>query len=190
MDLPMRFFSDNAAAGLPAVLAALGRLNQLDTAYDGDKWRSRSTALLGPVRHRGPGLVGADRHLGQQPRARGAVPALWRRWSATAMRISRIDECGAPEFYTHGAKLLLGEGDGAKLTPDTIRAVIDPIRPDVHQVQPHAISITNATEYGLAYTPDEVAAIGALAGTASSGCTWTARASPMPWRISAAIRAT
>jgi threonine aldolase len=74
-----------------------------------------------------------------------------------------VDECGAPEFYTHGAKLMTASGPGAKLTPEAIRGVIDPIRDDVHQVQPHAISITQATEYGLVYTPAEVAAIGTLA---------------------------
>src|SRR5690606_20599135 len=75
----------------------------------------------------------------------------------------QADEAGAPEFFTHGAKLLLAEGAGAKLTPDAIRAVTDAIRPGVHWVQPHAISITNATEYGLVYTSAEVAAIGELA---------------------------
>ena len=84
-------------------------------------------------------------------------------WSATATRIIQNDECGAPEFYTHGAKLMLGDGDGAKLTPTTIRSVIDAIANDVHRVQPYAVSITNATEYGRVYTPDEVAAIGDLA---------------------------
>jgi len=72
------------------------------------------------------------------------------------------DEGGAPEFYTHGAKLMLAEGDGAKLTPETIATLADSIANDVHRVQPQAVSITNATEYGLVYQPDEVAAIGAL----------------------------
>jgi threonine aldolase len=72
------------------------------------------------------------------------------------------DECGAPEFYTHGAKLLLADGIGAKLTPNAVEAAAATIRDDVHQVQPHALSITNATEYGLVYTPDEVAALGEL----------------------------
>jgi threonine aldolase len=74
-----------------------------------------------------------------------------------------MDEGGAPGFFLHGAKLLLADGEGAKLTPGTISAVLDAIRPGVHQVQPHAISITQATEYGRVYTPAEVAAIGALA---------------------------
>jgi threonine aldolase len=73
------------------------------------------------------------------------------------------DECGAPEFFTHGAKLLLCDGPGAKVTPETVKATADAIANDVHRVQPRALSITNASEYGCVYTPDEVAALGALA---------------------------
>jgi len=73
------------------------------------------------------------------------------------------DECGAPEFYTHGAKLLLADGEGAKLTTGTVSATLESIGKGVHWAQPHALSITNATEYGQVYTPDEVAALGALA---------------------------
>ncbi len=159
----MRFFSDNAAPVHPAVLAALGAANSLDTAYDGDAW---SRQLDGRFSE----LFGTE------------VKALWvpTGTSANCLALAALchphgavvchrdahinnDEAGAPGFYLHGAKLLLAEGPGAKLTPQAIRAVIDGIRPDVHQVQPHAISITNATEYGLVYTPDEVAAIGDLA---------------------------
>lgn len=159
----MRFFSDNAAAVCPPVLQALVDANTLDTAYDGDAWSKR--------------LDGAFSDLfGTQ------VRALWvpTGTAANCLALTALcpphggivchrdahincDEGGAPEFYTHGAKLLTATGPGAKLTPEAIHAVIDPIRNDVHQVQPNAISITNATEYGLVYTPDEVAAIGELA---------------------------
>lgn len=159
----MRFFSDNAAAVCPPVLQALLEANRLDTAYDGDAWSQR--------------LDGAFSDLfGTQ------VRALWvpTGTAANCLALTALcpphggivchrdahincDEGGAPEFYTHGAKLLTANGPGAKLTPEAIHAVVDPIRNDVHQVQPHAISITNATEYGLVYTPDEVAAIGDLA---------------------------
>jgi threonine aldolase len=47
--------------------------------------------------------------------------------------------------------------------PQNVAALLDGVRDDVHQAQPHALSITNATEYGLVYTPDEVAALGTLA---------------------------
>jgi threonine aldolase len=72
------------------------------------------------------------------------------------------DECGAPEFYTGGAKLLLAGGDGAKVYPDGVSALLAGVRNDVHQAQPAALSITNASEYGLVYAPGEVAALGEL----------------------------
>jgi threonine aldolase len=74
-----------------------------------------------------------------------------------------VDEAGAPGFFTHGAKLILVDGPGAKVTPELVTGAIDRIRKDVHQVQPHTISITNATEYGLVHSAAEVAAIGELA---------------------------
>ena len=159
----MRFFSDNAAAVHPAVIAAMADANTLDTAYDGD---ARSQALDGRLSD----LFGTK------------VEALWvpSGTAANCLALAALcpphggvvchrdahiqnDEAGAPEFYTHGAKLMLVDGPGAKLAPDAITAHLATIRDDVHQVQPHAISITNATEYGLVYTPGEVAAIGDLA---------------------------
>jgi threonine aldolase len=74
-----------------------------------------------------------------------------------------MDECGAPGFYLHGAKLVLAEGEGARLTPATVDAALDPIRDDVHQAQVHALSLTQASEYGRCYRPDELAALTSLA---------------------------
>jgi threonine aldolase len=70
-----------------------------------------------------------------------------------------VDECGAPGFFTHGAKLMLAEGEGAKLTPAAVERVVAPIRDDTHQIQPHALSLTQSTEYGLVYSPAEVDAL-------------------------------
>jgi threonine aldolase len=55
------------------------------------------------------------------------------------------------------------------VTPDAVAAACDRVRPDVHQVQPKALSITNATEYGLAYTAAEVGALGELAKSRGLG---------------------
>ncbi|MBW4331056.1 low specificity L-threonine aldolase [Stakelama sp. CBK3Z-3] len=159
----MRFFSDNAAAVCPEVIAALTAANTLDTAYDGD-------ALSRSLDARFSDLFETDVRALWVPTGTAAnclaLAALTQPHGAVVCHHEahiQQDEAGAPEFYTHGAKLLLADGEGAKLTPQTIAARIDGIRDDVHQVQPHAISITNATEYGLAYAPVEVAAIGALA---------------------------
>src|SRR3546814_16718181 len=68
------------------------------------------------------------------------------------------DECGAPTFYAGGARLMPLPGPGAKIDAAALTARIAGIRKDVHQVQPGAISITNATEYGLAWRADEIGA--------------------------------
>lgn len=165
----MRFFSDNAAPVHPAVFAAMAANDTLDTAYDGDALSKSLDARFSDL-------------------FETAVTALWvpSGTAANCLALAALcppfggvvchrdahiqnDECGAPEFYTHGAKLMIGEGAGAKLTPDGIRAVIDIVANDVHRVQPHAISITNATEYGMVYTPAEVRAIGDLARTRGLG---------------------
>ena len=158
----MRFFSDNAAPACPEVLAALNTANVLDTAYDGDQWSQRLDGVVSalfetPVRALWVASGTAANCL--------ALAALCPPHGAVIChRDAHIqnDECGAPEFYTHGAKLLLADGAGAKLTPDSVKAVLAATRKDVHQVQPHALSITQATEYGRVYTPDEVAALGDL----------------------------
>jgi threonine aldolase len=159
----MRFFSDNAAPAHPKVLEAIAAANRLDTAYDGDEWSLGLDAAFSD-------LFGTE------------VRAFWVTTGTAANCLAlaalcppyggilchkdahiEVDEAGAPGFFTGGAKLILLEGPGAKVTPDAIAAACDRIRQDVHQVQPGALSITNATEYGLVYRAGEVAALGALA---------------------------
>jgi threonine aldolase len=159
----MRFFSDNAAAACPQVMEALAKANHVDTAYDEDSLSRQ--------------LDGAFSDLfGKQ------VRALWVTTGTAAnclglaalcpphgailcheMAHIEVDEAGAPGFFTHGAKLTLLPGNGAKLNPETVDEACARVRDDVHQVQPAALSITNATEYGLSYRPGEVAALGEVA---------------------------
>ena len=155
----MRFFSDNAASVHPKVMAALTEANDQDTAYDGDALSAQ--------------LSGAFSDLFETN-----VEAMWvaTGTAANSLALAALcqphqgvvchheahieqDEAGAPGFYTGGAKLMLASGAGAKLSPDTIDTMCAAIRDDVHQVQPAAVSITNASEYGLVYRPEEVAAV-------------------------------
>ena len=161
----MRFFSDNAAAAHPAVFEAMVAANRLDTAYDGDALSKK--------------LDGAFSDLFETE-----VTALWVTTGTAANCLAlaamvppyggvlchreahiNVDEAGAPEFFSGGAKLLLVDGPGAKLTVEAVAEARGRIRADVHQTQPNALSITNASEYGLVYTPDETAALGAFAHT-------------------------
>jgi threonine aldolase len=165
----MRFFSDNAAPAHPAVIEAIARSNRIDTAYDGDEYSRR--------------LDGAFSELFERE-----VRALWvtTGTAANCLALSALcpphgailchqdahienDEAGAPGFFTHGARLMLLGGEGAKVTPATVTAAVGRVRKDVHQVQPAALSITNATEYGLVYRAAEVAALGEAARSLGLG---------------------
>lgn len=68
------------------------------------------------------------------------------------------DECGAPEFFSNGTKVLLLPGENGKIDPSGIARTVRK-RTDLHFPKPRAISITNATELGTVYTPAEVAAV-------------------------------
>lgn len=75
------------------------------------------------------------------------------------------DECAAPEFYIGGGKLTLLPGDNGKFTADTLaRKLGDPgAASGVHHAQPAAVSISQLTEKGTAYSPDEIRAIADVA---------------------------
>ena len=78
--------------------------------------------------------------------------------SHTDAHINR-DECGAPEFYTAGAKLVLLPGNAAKIDLEALIANAGRMAGDVHSVQPSSVSITQATEVGSVYTLNEMGAI-------------------------------
>jgi threonine aldolase len=159
----MRFFSDNAAAACPEAMAAIEAANRLDTAYDGDSWSRRlDDAFSELFETRVTALWVAT---GTAANALALAALCPPHGSILCHRDAHIqnDECGAPEFYTHGAKLLLGQGAGAKLAPEAVTELLATVRDDVHQTQPAVLSITNATEYGLVYTSEETAALGDLA---------------------------
>lgn len=65
------------------------------------------------------------------------------------------DECGAPEFFSHGAKILLSPGGDGKLTYDGIEKIVHR-RTDIHYPKPKAVSVTQATEVGTVYSHEQL----------------------------------
>jgi threonine aldolase len=156
----MRFFSDNAAPVHPAVLAALNAANRVDTAYDGDTLSASLDAAFSDVFETRVTALWVATGTAANSLALSAYVRPWQGIFCHREAHIEVDECGAPALYTGGAKLLLLDGPGAKIDAAAIDAATAGIRKDVHQVQPAAISITNASEYGLSWRADEVAAIG------------------------------
>ena len=158
-----KFLSDNAAPVHPRIWAAMQAADAADNPYDGDalsaELDARFTALFGRE------CAGLWVATGTAANCLALATMCQPHGGVVCHEEAHIevDEGGAPGFFLHGAKLMLTRGDGAKLTPEGIAALIDPIRDDVHQVQPHAISITQASEYGRSYSATELAALGDFA---------------------------
>jgi threonine aldolase len=160
----VRFYSDNTATACPEVLQALHDVNQGRVkAYGDDEWTQRLDQELG-------------KYFGTEVRAFAVLTGT----AANSLSLATLsppygaiyaheeahvvnDECGAPEFFTNGARLVIVGGANGKLTEETLGAALDAHPVSVHSNQPAAVSITQATEVGTAYRPEEVAAITDLA---------------------------
>lgn len=158
-----RFFSDNAAPVHPAVMEAIAAANHVDTAYDGDALSQALDTAFSDLFETRCSVLWLPTGTAANSIALAAFAAPWQAVLCHEEAHIEVDECGAPAMFTGGAKLILLPGPGAKIDAATIDARMATIRKDVHQVQPAAISITNASEYGLAWRSDEVGAVGEAA---------------------------
>lgn len=159
----MKFFSDNAAPVHPDIWAALRAADAADTAYAGDALSAQLDAAFGALFGTDVAVLWAATGTAANGLALGALVEPHGSIVCHREAHLEVDECGGPAWFTHGAKLLLADGEGAKLTPAGVEAALAPMRGDVHQAVPQAISITQASEYGRVYAPAEVAALGELA---------------------------
>jgi len=159
----MNFRSDNVTGAAPEILAALMTANEGTAASYG------ADAISARLKERFSTLF--EREVAVFPVAIGtaanalAIAAVTPPWGVVYCHTEshiQVDECGAPEFFTGGAKLMPLEGEDGKITPAAVEAVL--VEPGiVHSPQPACISISQATEAGTVYTVEEVGALGALA---------------------------
>ena len=162
----MWFTSDNAGPAHPAVVEAVVRANQgYAASYGGEAAMARVTARIREVFEAPEAAV----YLVATGTAANALSlaCLCPPWATVyCHRHAHVqeDECGAPEFYTGGAKLTPLDGPDGRIAPETLaRALASAASVGVHNVQRGALSLTSATEAGTAYAPDAIAALAALA---------------------------
>ncbi len=161
----MNFGSDNAAGVSPEILAALQAANHGPAqAYGADPVTARLEQRLAEL---------FETDLAAFPVATGTA--------ANALALATVappygvvychqnahveeDECGAPEFYTGGAKLLTIPGEGGRITPEALEAAIGRFQKGFqHHTQPAAVSISQATEWGTVYLPENIGALAEVA---------------------------
>ncbi|HEY5338670.1 MAG TPA: low specificity L-threonine aldolase [Rhizomicrobium sp.] len=160
----MNFISDNAYGASAQILAALGAASDgTAPSYGDDALTARVTTRLSVI---------FEHELAAYPVVTGtaanslALATLCPPYGAIFCHAGShiaVDECAAPEFFSGGAKLVLLEGAGGKITPASIEAALPRFQSGVHSPKASAISITQSTELGTVYSLDEVAAIGACA---------------------------
>ena len=162
----MFFTSDNASGAAPEIMDAIAQANDgFAPSYGADDLMTLVQSQI--------------RQIFQAPEA--AVYLVATGTAANALALSlycppwtsvfahkhahiALDECGAPEFYSGGAKLIGVMGAHGKMTAETLSQAIGQIgQSGVHGVQRGMVSITNVTEAGTVYTPAEVAALTAVA---------------------------
>jgi len=159
----MNFASDNAYGALPEIWSALQAADHgAELAYGNDPITKGLTAKFGELFEREvtvfPVLTGTAANA-------LALACLTPPFGAVLChKDSHImtSECGAPEFFS-GAKLVGLDGADGKITPQTIAEGLTGMDGSVHSVQPKAISLSQASEWGTVYTPSELAAISEMA---------------------------
>jgi len=161
----MRYFkSDNTAAVSPEILAAMSAANQgAALAYGADRWSEELDAVFGKFFGTAVRVFAVSSGTAANSLALATFCPPWGTVLCHAESHVERDECGAPEFFTGGAKLSLVTGPGAKFSADDLRARLDWFEPHVHGVQPRALSITQSTERGAVYTPAEIRALADIA---------------------------
>jgi len=157
------FASDNVAPICPEVWAALQEANlQYAPSYGEDRWTARVCDRIREIFE-----TDCDVYFvftGTAANALALAQLCNPFHSVICHQHSHIetDECGAPEFFTGGSKLLLVGGASGKIDTGQVKALLT--RPnELHSHKPAAISIAQATEFGTVYRRDEIAAIVDLA---------------------------
>jgi len=156
----LNFASDNTTGASPEIIEAIVRANDGQTMpYGDDAYTSRVRARICEIFE-----TDADVYLvatGTAANALSLSVLLSSYGAALCHWESHVyeDECGAPEFFTGGGKLIPVDGANGKMDPSALAHHANRGRGDVHMVQPQAVSLTQETEIGSVYSIGEIEAI-------------------------------
>jgi len=164
-----QFASDNYAGICPAALRWFVEANGSghQPGYGDDVWTQRSTDMIRELFQTDCDVYFVFNGTAANSLALASLCQSYHSVICTPVAHVETDECGGPEFFSNGSKLLLAEADSpaaklGKLTPDAVEALVTK-RDDIHYPKPKVVSITQATELGTVYTVEEVRAIAAIA---------------------------
>ena len=167
----MDFASDNATGASGEVLAALVEANA-GTAmpYGADPWTAGAEAALCELFERDCAVFLLPTGTAANALALAHLSPPWGAIFCHEDAHVMDDECGAPEFYSGGAKLIGLPGQRGRISSDTLKQALARYpRGLVKQVQPSALTLTQATEAGTLYSLDQIEDLSGLAHAAGLG---------------------
>jgi threonine aldolase len=157
---PRRHFaSDNFAGICPEAWAALGEANH-DHApgYGDDAWTQKAADLIRDIFETHCEVFFVFNGTAANSLSLASMCQSYHSILCHELAHIEADECGAPEFFSNGTKVLLMPGADGKIDPESIERMVKK-RSDIHYPKPRAISLTQATELGTVYSPGEIKAI-------------------------------
>jgi threonine aldolase len=161
-DLSQQFASDNYSGICPEAWAAMAEANQgHQRAYGDDEWTARAADHFRHLFETDCEVFFAFNGTAANSLALASLCQSYHSVICSETAHVETDECGAPEFFSNGSKLLLAKTENGKLTPEAIRDIARK-RQDIHYPKPRVVTLTQATEVGTVYSPDEVQAISAV----------------------------
>ena len=159
----MNFSSDNNAGMAPEILAALAAANTGSApAYGADRITARLAERFAALFEHEVAVFPVVTGTAANALALAALTPPWGAVYCHEAAHAATDECGAPEFFAGGARLIGLPGAGGKITPATLAARLA-APASVHHAPAAAISLSQTTEAGTVYRPEEIAAISVLA---------------------------
>ncbi|WP_263415496.1 threonine aldolase family protein [Terriglobus albidus] len=156
-----QFASDNYAGICPEAWAAMAEANiGHESAYGADSWTAQAADAFRTLFNTDCDVFFAFNGTAANSLALAALSQSYHSVICSELAHVETDECGAPEFFSNGAKLLVAPSSNGKLTPEAIRLIASR-RTDIHYPKPRVVTITQPTETGLVYTLEEIRAIAA-----------------------------
>jgi len=157
-----QFASDNYAGICPEAWAALAEANQgYVPSYGADRWTERACDRLREFFATDCQVYFVFNGTAANSLALSSLCHSYHSIICHELAHIETDECGAPEFFSNGTKILLVPGEHGKVDPLAVEHTVTR-RSDIHYPKPRVLSVTESTELGTVYTPEEIAVLGRL----------------------------
>jgi len=160
---PRQFASDNYADTCPEAWAAMQEANHgHEVGYGDDAWTAKAADLIRGVFETDCEVFFVFNGTSANSLALASLCQSYHSLLCHEMAHVEVSECGAPEFFANGTKVLLLPGENGKILPAGIEHAVRR-RDDIHYPKPRAVSLTQATEVGTVYAVSELRAVQEMA---------------------------